>query len=135
MILIDDASPRWIRELGRFIHLKSLLLVHGNVLDMVSYQVQNDAQRAYWTEGNLGNFFQRLLLGLGSRLLRKTLVRAAGLGFRACYAETMAGMERANRLYEEAGFHRLDAPRGATGHTFTDAWFWLELNPDSGDWE
>ena len=65
MILIDESSPRWIRELGRFIHLKSLLLVHGNVLDLVSYQVQTEAHPAYWTEGNLGNFFQRLLLGLG----------------------------------------------------------------------
>ena len=65
MILIDDASPRWIRELGRFIHLKSLLLVHGNVLDLVSYQVRTDGRPPYWTEGNLGNFFRRLLSGMG----------------------------------------------------------------------
>ncbi len=65
MIVIDHSAPRWLRELDRFIHLKSLLLIHGNILDLVSYQVQTEEHRSYWTEGNLGNFFQRLLSGLG----------------------------------------------------------------------
>ena len=66
-------------------------------------------------------------LGLGYRLLSECLDRAANAGFDACYAETMAGMARANRLYEKAGFKRLRAPLGSTGHTFTDAWFLLEF--------
>ena len=67
-------------------------------------------------------------LGLGYRLLSECLERAGDAGYRACYAETMAGMERANRLYEKSGFRRLSAPLGDTGHTFTDAWFLLEFD-------
>lgn len=65
--------------------------------------------------------------GLGYRLLALCLADAAAAGYRACYAETMADMNRANRLYEKAGFERLAEPLGATGHTFTDAWFWKDL--------
>ena len=32
MIVIDQDTPRWIRELERFIHVKSLLLVLGGGL-------------------------------------------------------------------------------------------------------
>jgi len=63
MIVVDDAAARWIRELDRFIHLKSLLLIHGNVLDLVSYQIENNGHN-YWTEGNLAHFFERYLMQL-----------------------------------------------------------------------
>lgn len=43
MIVIDQETPRWIRELERFIHVKSLLLVHGNILDLVSFPVSEYA--------------------------------------------------------------------------------------------
>ena len=33
-ILVDEPAPRWVRELARFTPLNSLLLVHGNVLDL-----------------------------------------------------------------------------------------------------
>ncbi|MBF0255797.1 MAG: ATP-dependent Clp protease ATP-binding subunit [Gammaproteobacteria bacterium] len=69
MILIDADSPRWLRELDRFIHLKSLLLLHGNVLDLVSCQVESGDGRRYWTESNLGDFFKRLLPGMGYGLV------------------------------------------------------------------
>ncbi len=66
MILMTAETPRWIRELDRFIHLKSLLFVHGNVLDLVSYPVHaSGSGRDYWTESNLNQFFQRYLIGLG----------------------------------------------------------------------
>lgn len=66
MILINDDTPRWIRELDRFVHLKSLLFVHGNVLDLVSYPVQPaGSDRAYWTEGDISQFFQRYLISQG----------------------------------------------------------------------
>jgi hypothetical protein len=69
MILIDADSPRWLRELDRFIHLKSLLLLHGNVLDLVSCQVRSDDGQHYWTESNLGDFFNRLLPGMGYQVV------------------------------------------------------------------
>ena len=69
--------------------------------------------------------------GLGARLLARCLDEAAARGFDACYLETMQGLSRANRLYENAGFQRLEAARGDTGHHFTDAWFWLDLRARS----
>ena len=112
MILIDDASPRWIRELGRFIHLKSLLLVHGNVLDLVSYQVQTDARPPYWTEGSIGNFFQRLLLGLGYEVVGQ-FDPVDGLAF--------AGDDMQKRFAELTGGQVESRGRGATsrGQTST----------------
>ncbi|MDM8548364.1 AAA family ATPase [Candidatus Venteria ishoeyi] len=68
MIILDENTPRWIRELGRFIHLKSLLFIHGNVLDLASYPVQR-GDKSYWTETNLEDFFQRFLLGLGYEIV------------------------------------------------------------------
>lgn len=66
MITIHDEAPRWIRELERFIHIKSLLLVHGNILDLVSFPVvRAEGHGVYWTEGDLHNFFQRFLNSLG----------------------------------------------------------------------
>ena len=66
MITLDDQTPRWIRELERFVHVKSLLLVHGNILDLVSFPVaRSDGNGSYWTEGDLEGFFQRFLSGLG----------------------------------------------------------------------
>jgi putative acetyltransferase len=54
--------------------------------------------------------------GIGSRLLQRCLDAARDLGHRRCYLETLAAMEGARRLYEQAGFRRLDAPLGDTGH-------------------
>jgi len=69
MILMNPSTPRWIRELDRFIHLKSLLFVHGNVLDLVSYPVQAGSGKSYWTESQLADFFQRYLIGLGYEIV------------------------------------------------------------------
>ncbi len=75
MIILDENAPRWMRELGRFVHLKSLLFIHGNVLDLASYPIQNTANaneektRTYWIESNLGGFFKRFLTGLGYELV------------------------------------------------------------------
>lgn len=81
MILTTTDAPRWIRELDRFIHLKSLLLVHGNVLDMVSYPVQAaNGERRYWTESSLEDFFHRYLKGLGYELVG-SFDPVDGLGF------------------------------------------------------
>ncbi|MDQ7091118.1 MAG: AAA family ATPase [Methylococcales bacterium] len=59
-----------MRELDRFVHLKSLLFIHGNVLDLASYPVQRSADAdIYWTESNLGDFFKRFLTGLGYEIV------------------------------------------------------------------
>ncbi len=96
MILANADAPRWIRELDRFIHLKSLLLVHGNVLDMVSYPVQvPDGERLYWTESSLRDFFHRYLKGLGYEIVG-AFDPVDGLGFadtgmQALFEKTLKG--------------------------------------------
>ena len=42
--------------------------------------------------------------GLGSRLLKDCLERAAEMGYRECYLETMSTMEQARKLYRSYGF-------------------------------
>jgi hypothetical protein len=65
MIVIDSGSPRWLRELARFLPLKNLLFVHGNILDLISYPVrQSGSDKVYWTESDLPRFFDRFLTGM-----------------------------------------------------------------------
>jgi putative acetyltransferase len=66
-------------------------------------------------------------LGLGERLLRHCLEAARGFGYRACYLETLGGMDAAVRLYEKLGFRRLERPVGATGHYSCDRYYLLTL--------
>jgi putative acetyltransferase len=65
--------------------------------------------------------------GHGSRMLDRCLEAARALGYRRCYLETLSGMDAAQHLYAAAGFRRLCAPLGATGHFGCDRWFALEL--------
>jgi putative acetyltransferase len=65
--------------------------------------------------------------GQGRALLQLCLETARQLGYRRCYLETLTGMDAAMRLYERAGFKRLCAPLGATGHFGCDRWFALDL--------
>lgn len=66
-------------------------------------------------------------LGVGARLLERCLAAARGFGFRACYLETLTGMDAAQRLYRRAGFRELPAALGRTGHHGCDRYFMLEL--------
>jgi putative acetyltransferase len=66
-------------------------------------------------------------LGAGAAMMRDCLAAARGFGFAQCYIETLDGMDAAMRLYEKAGFIRLDAPLGATGHGGCDRWYLLQL--------
>ncbi len=68
MIASHADAPRWLRELERFVHLKSLLFVQGNVLDLLAYPVQDASGKVHWTESNLPGFFARFLTGLGYEL-------------------------------------------------------------------
>ncbi len=64
MIVLQPETPRWIREVERFIHIKSLLFVYGNILDLVSYPVEVKPGDIRWTESDLVGFFQRFLMDL-----------------------------------------------------------------------
>ncbi|MFH1137138.1 MAG: AAA family ATPase [Pseudomonadota bacterium] len=69
MILVNENSPRWLRELARFLPLKSLFFVHGNVLDLASFPIQNQDGRVFWAEDILPRFFERYLRDLGYQLI------------------------------------------------------------------
>ncbi|MBK9383752.1 MAG: GNAT family N-acetyltransferase [Planctomycetes bacterium] len=66
-------------------------------------------------------------LGLGRELLALCLARARESGFRRCYLETLQGMEAAQRLYLAAGFRKIAAPLGSTGHFACDTYYLLDL--------
>lgn len=66
-------------------------------------------------------------LGLGAVLLARCLQSARGLGFTTCYLETLTGMEAAQRLYQRAGFRRLERALGATGHFGCNRFYALDL--------
>jgi hypothetical protein len=63
MIVIDEITPRWIRELDRFLSVKNLLFLHGNVLDVVSYPVSESGDdQIHWVSKNsLPRFLYRFL--------------------------------------------------------------------------
>jgi len=65
MIDTGQECPAWIREFSRFLPLKKLLFVYGNILDLISYPIKRPgSETVYWTENDLPDFFERYLLGL-----------------------------------------------------------------------
>jgi len=65
MIVIGEDSPRWLRELARYVTIKNFLFLYGNVHDLVSFPIQVDGpEQVRWTESDLQNFFKRFLIGL-----------------------------------------------------------------------
>lgn len=62
-------------------------------------------------------------VGMGRTLLARCLDAARERGYTRCYLETMSVMREARRMYERAGFTKIDAPMGATGHFSCDAWY------------
>lgn len=65
--------------------------------------------------------------GIGRALLETCLAEARRLGYRECYLETLAQMDRARDLYERSGFLPLEAPMGDTGHFGCNRWYALSL--------
>jgi putative acetyltransferase len=65
--------------------------------------------------------------GIGRRMLQICVERARNMGYRTCYLETLAQMERARDLYERFGFLPLEAPLGDTGHFGCNRWYALNL--------
>ena len=66
-------------------------------------------------------------IGAGTAMIARCLQAAGDAGFIRCYLETLGGMDAAMRLYERTGFHRLDAPLGATGHGGCNTFYLLDL--------
>ena len=71
--------------------------------------------------------------GVGQLLLNECLRRAAVLGFRKCYAETIWEMKEAIHFYEGNGFRRLSAPLGSSGHGHNDCWLMLDLDVNGSE--
>jgi putative acetyltransferase len=65
--------------------------------------------------------------GLGRAMLARCLDAARGRGYRRCYLETLSAMQAARQLYEQAGFRKLDAPMGSTGHAGCNQHYLLEF--------
>jgi putative acetyltransferase len=65
--------------------------------------------------------------GLAKKLLRLCIERAATLGFRRMYLESVPAMTAAISLYEKNGFQHLSGPMGNTGHTSCGIFMLREL--------
>lgn len=66
-------------------------------------------------------------LGLGQKVLNACLQAAKEKGYRYCYLETFNTMNQAMKLYEKAGFKKIDGPLGNTGHFACDRFYLLSL--------
>ncbi len=66
-------------------------------------------------------------LGAGAAMMERCLDSARTKGFHQCYLETLRGMDAAMRLYKRAGFMRIPAPMGTTGHGGCNAFYLLDL--------
>jgi putative acetyltransferase len=66
-------------------------------------------------------------LGAGAMLMTWCLESARLAGFRRCYLETLTGMDAAQKLYERAGFRRIEGPMGSTGHFGCNRFYIREL--------
>ncbi len=69
MIVVNESSPRWIRELDRFRHIKNLIFLQGNVLDPVVYATERDGE-THWTDGDtIDGFLTRFFAERGYPLV------------------------------------------------------------------
>jgi len=67
--------------------------------------------------------------GIGTRLLNACLDAARRFWFVRCYAETIAEMDQALKLYARNGFEILPNALGRTGHAHNDRWLMRGLKP------
>ncbi len=65
--------------------------------------------------------------GMGQKLLNMALEKARSFGYTTCYLETVERMQKANRLYQAAGFKLLESRMGNTGHTACNACYAINL--------
>lgn len=79
-----------------------------------------ELQKMYFSKSIRGH-------GLGQKLMDMCLNFAREAGYRACYIETLTGMDGAKQLYLKNNFVPLAAPMGETGHFKCDSWYLLEF--------
>ena len=65
--------------------------------------------------------------GAGARMLATCLATARSLGYERCYLETLTVMDAAQKLYLQAGFRRIEAQMGQTGHFGCNRYYLLDL--------
>jgi putative acetyltransferase len=66
--------------------------------------------------------------GIGRELIERTLDKARSLGYTQIYLESLPELRKAIHIYEKAGFRRLSAPMGNSGHFGCDIWMIKDLN-------
>ncbi len=69
-------------------------------------------------------------IGLGRKLIQKSLQAAQQLGYTQVYIETMPELEQALKTYEKFGFDYLYGPLGNTGHFGCDRWMLRTISPE-----
>ena len=65
--------------------------------------------------------------GAGRPMLARCLDAARERGFRQCYLETLPHLDAACHLYEQAGFRRIPASMGNTGHFGCNRFYLIDL--------
>jgi putative acetyltransferase len=65
--------------------------------------------------------------GIGKALMQKSFEAAAAFGYRQLYLESFPELEKAVGMYEKAGFSRLPAPMGNSGHYACSLWMIRDL--------
>lgn len=70
-------------------------------------------------------------IGLGKKLIRKSLEFAAAAGYRQVYLESMPELQQALKTYEKFGFQYLDGALGHSGHHGCSLWMLKQLAPHS----
>lgn len=65
--------------------------------------------------------------GLGKVLMDKIFIAAKELGYQQLYLESFPDFSKAVSIYEKAGFRRLDAAMGNSGHYACNVWMLKDL--------
>lgn len=65
--------------------------------------------------------------GLGKILMDKIFIAAKELGYQQLYLESFPDFSKAVSIYEKAGFRRLDAAMGNSGHYACNVWMLKDL--------
>ncbi len=65
--------------------------------------------------------------GIGRELIERSFESAMHFGYRQLYLESLPELGKAIHIYEKAGFRRLSAPMGNSGHFGCDIWMLKDL--------
>lgn len=65
--------------------------------------------------------------GYGRKMITICEEKAADLGYKRMYLETLGSMQEANKLYRASGFEPLSCAIGHTGHGSCDAYYMKQI--------